>query len=243
MRASHLLLVVCASLLPACMPAQAPPNVADTDVALRLPTAEAFTFGPGDAMRIWVWRHEDLTVDVTIAPDGAITYPLIGRVVVAGLTYEQVTRALQDAIDEYYVDAQVSVNITAVTNQKVVVIGEVQTPQVLQVVNEMSLLEALTRTGGINPDARTNNVLVIRGGVDKPVLFTVNVDAIYGRGDFSQMVYLQRGDIVYVPAKTITNVERFFRRIQAVLAPAVSGSAIYRNIISGGAAGSNVVPN
>ncbi|MES2639793.1 MAG: polysaccharide biosynthesis/export family protein [Myxococcota bacterium] len=240
MRLSHLLLgLLCA--LPACAPMQAPPNVADTDEVLRLPSAQAFMFGPGDSLRIWVWRHDDLTVDVTIAPDGAITYPLVGRVVLAGLGYEAVVAKLQSAIDEYYVDAQVSVNITAVTNQKVVVIGEVETPQVLQIVNEMSLLEALTRTGGINPDARTSNVLVIRGGVDKPTLFTVNVDAIYGKGDFSQMVYLQRGDIVYVPAKTITNVERFFRRIQAVLAPAVSGSAIYRNIISGGAAGSNVV--
>jgi protein involved in polysaccharide export with SLBB domain len=134
------------------------------------------------------------------------------------------------------------VNVISVTNQKVIVIGEVQQPQVLQITNEMSLLEALTRTGGINPDARTSNVLLIRGGnLDKPQLVTVNVDAIYGRGDFSQMVYLQRGDIVYVPTKTITNVERFFHRLSAVLGPAVSGSAIYRNIISGGAAGSNIV--
>ncbi|MFN7142823.1 MAG: polysaccharide biosynthesis/export family protein [Myxococcota bacterium] len=243
MRAPYLLLFAWVVGLGACAPAAAPPNVAETEVSLRLPAAEAFTFGPGDSLRVWVWRHEDLTMDVTIAPDGAISYPLVGRIVVAGLTYEQLVARLQDAIDEYYVDAQVSVNITQVTNQKVVVIGEVNNPQVLQITNEMSLLEALTRTGGINPDARTKNVLVVRGGLDTPTLFTVDVDAIFGRGDFSQMVYLQRGDIVYVPAKTITNVERFFRRLSAVLSPAVSGSAIYRNIISGGAASGNVVPS
>ncbi len=237
------LLLLALTVAQACAPVQAPPNVAETEVSLRLPPAEAFTFGPGDSLRVWVWRHDDLTMDVTIAPDGAISYPLVGRLVVAGLTYDQLVKKLQDAIDEYYVDAQVSVNVTQVTNQKVVVIGEVQSPQVLQITNEMSLLEALTRTGGINPDARTKNVLIVRGGMDEPTLFTVDVEAIFGRGDFSQMVYLQRGDIVYVPAKTITNVERFFRRLSAVLSPAVSGSAIYRNIISGGAASSNVVPN
>lgn len=228
-------------LLAACRSPARPENVADAGVPLRLPAAEAFTFGPGDSLRIWVWRHEDLTVDVTVAPDGAISYPLVGRVTVAGLTYDQLVATLQKAIAEYYVDAQVSVNITAVTNQKVIVIGEVQAPQVLQITTELSLLEALTRTGGINPDARTRNVLLIRGGLDTPKLFTVDVDAIYGRGDFSQMVYLQRGDIVYVPAKTITNVERFFRRLQAVLAPAVAGSAVYRNIVSGGSTGASVV--
>lgn len=223
----------------ACGHGARPANIAEAEVPLRLPAAEAFVFGPGDSVHIWVWRHEDLSLDVTVAPDGAITYPLVGRIVVAGMTYEQLVTKLQAAIAEYYVDAQVAVNITAVTNQKVIVLGEVENPQVLQITNELSLLEALTRTGGINPDARTRNVLLIRGGMETPQLYTVDVDAIYGKGDFSQMVYLQRGDIVYVPPKTITNVERFFRRLQAVLAPALAGSAVYRNIVTGGSTGAS----
>jgi polysaccharide export outer membrane protein len=223
----------------ACAPVQRPPNVAEMAPDLRLPSTEQFTFGPGDSLRIWVWRHDDLTMDVTIAPDGAITYPLVGRVVLAGKTYEQVVRDLQSKVAEYYVDAHVQVNILAVTNQKVFVLGEVQAPQVLQVTNELSLLEALVRTGGINPSARTKNVLLVRGGLDKPSLFTVDVDAIYQRGDTSQVVYLQKGDIVVVPPTTITNVERFFRHVQAILSPAVGGSAIYRNALGTGAQGTS----
>lgn len=220
-----------------CVPPASPVNVADAGVDLRLPLAEAFTFGPGDTMRIWVWRHEDLTVEVTVAPDGAIAYPLVGRVVVAGLTYEQLMEKLQAAVSEYYVDAQVQVNVTSVTNQKVLVLGEVSAPQVMQIKNDLSILEALVIAGGINPDARTSNVLLIRGGLEKPELMTVNVEAIYGKGDVSQLVYLRRGDIVVVPTRTITNVDRFFRHVQAILAPAVGGSAVYRNFLGGGAQG------
>jgi polysaccharide export outer membrane protein len=227
-----LLLLACAR--------ERPPNVQDAQVPLRMPAAEAFTFGPGDSLQIRVWRHEDLSMDVTIAPDGAISYPLVGRLVVAGLTYEQFVARLQSAVSEYYVDAQVSVNIAQVTNQKVLVIGEVAQPMVLQITNDLSLLEALTRAGGIHPDARTRNVLLVRGGAAEPQVYTVDVDAIYGRGDFSQMVYLQRGDIVYVPARTITDVERFFKRLQGVLAPALSGSAVYRNVVSGNVLGGAV---
>ncbi|MBM4369140.1 MAG: polysaccharide biosynthesis/export family protein, partial [Deltaproteobacteria bacterium] len=61
----------------ACNPPEAPVNVADAGVELRLPPSKAFTFGPGDQIEIWVWRHDDLTVELTIAPDGAITYPLV----------------------------------------------------------------------------------------------------------------------------------------------------------------------
>jgi polysaccharide export outer membrane protein len=229
-------------LLGACASAHRPPNVADTDVPLRLPAAEAFTFGPGDALRITVWRHDDLSMDVTVAPDGAISYPLVGRIVVAGLTYDQLVQKLQGSVSEYYVDAQVAVNITSITSQKVMVMGEVQSPAVLQITNDLSLLEALTRTGGINENARTDNILLIRGGLDAPQLYAVDVRSIYGRGDFSQMIYLQKGDIVYVPTTTIANVERFFRRLQTVLAPAVGGSAIYRNVVSGTTLGAAVTP-
>lgn len=206
-----------------------PPNVAEADIELRLPPEDAFTFGPGDTLAIWVWRHEDLTVEVTVAPDGYISYPIVGRVQIAGMTYEEVVRTLQLAVNEYYVDAKVSVNVTKLESHKVLVIGEVMAPQILQITSELSLLEAVSRAGGINPDARTRNILVIRGGVDAPQLFTVDVDALIRHGDMTQMVYLRPGDIVYVPTQTITNVERFFRKLQAVLAPAVGGSSIYRN--------------
>jgi polysaccharide export outer membrane protein len=226
----------------ACATTHRPPNVAEAEITLRMPPAQAFTFGPGDALKITVWRHEDLTMDVVVAPDGAISYPLVGRIVVAGLTYEDLVAKLQSSVAEYYVDAQVAVNITAIASQKVLVLGEVNQPQVLQITTELSLLEALTRTGGINENSRTDNILLIRGGLDTPQLYTVDVRSIYGRGDFTQMVYLQKGDIVYVPATTITNVERFFRRLSSVLAPAVGGSAIYRNVISGTTLGSAVSP-
>lgn len=227
-------------LVAGCMNTNRHPNIAETDIPLHLPPVEQFTFGPGDSLRISVWRQEELSMDLTVAPDGFITYPLIGRVQVAGKTYDDLVNVLQASVDEYYNDAKVAVNVTSVTNQKVMVIGQVASPQVLQIVNEMSLLEALTRVGGINTDARTRNVLVIRGGMEKPVLFTVNVEAIFGQGDFSQMVYLQKGDIVYVPPKTIANVERFFKRLQGIMAPAVGGSAIYRNFVTGGAQGESV---
>ncbi|HJN76619.1 MAG TPA: polysaccharide biosynthesis/export family protein [Myxococcota bacterium] len=221
--------------------AKAPPNVAEAGSELRTPAPQDFVFGPGDIIDVKVWRHDDLDMTITIAPDGNISYPLVGSVQVSGLTYPELVATLETTLSEYLVDPSVAVNIVEVSNQKVFVLGEVQNPAVLQIQNELSILEALVRTGGIHPDARTSNVMLIRGDFDSPELFLIDVDAIYGQGDLSQMVLLQKGDIVYVPAKTIVNVERFFRRIQGILAPFVAGSAIYRNAISGGAQGTSSV--
>ena len=198
-------------------------------------------FGPGDVIDITVWRQPDMDLTVTVAPDGRITYPLLGTVQVSGLNYPELVDTLEDGLGDYYVEPAVAVNIVEVSNQKVFVLGEVQNPAVLQIENDLSILEALVRTGGIHPDARTDNVLLIRGEFENPDLYLIDVEGLYQRGDTSQLVYLQRGDIVYVPARTIVEAERFFRRVQGMLAPFVAGSAVYRNSISGGAVGTSSV--
>ncbi len=240
-RCLRLLLGTLLVLTAACGGKEKPPNVAEVDdiVTLRPPAPEDFVFGPGDVMDIKVWRQPDMDMQIVIAPDGAITYPLVGRLQVAGLTYPELVGTIESALKEYYTEPSVAVNVVEVSNQKVFILGEVRSPAVLQIQNDLSILEALTRTGGINTDARTDNVLLVRGGLDDPELFTIDVKAIFSKGDFSQMVYLQRGDIVLVPTKTIVNVERFFRRIQGMLAPFLSGSAIYRNVVTGGAQGTS----
>jgi polysaccharide export outer membrane protein len=237
----HLLLLILALLSPATAGKKnRPVNISEADAAVRMvPAPEEFQMGPGDKIAIRVWRHDDLDMDITISPDGSITYPLIGRVEVSGMTYPELVDTLIAAISVYYDDPQVSVNILELKNQKVFVIGEVLTPSVLQLINEMSILEALTRAGGINPSARTQNVLLIRGGIDNPQLYTVDVKSIYTKGNFDQMVNLQRGDIVLVPTRTITNVARYFREVSGALSPFVAGSAIYRNTASGGAQGTS----
>ena len=218
------------------------PNISEVDPAIRrVPAPDEYRLGPGDRISIDVWRTNDLDMEVTIAPDGTITYPLVGAVTVAGMTYPEIVAVLTEAISEYYDDPQVAVNIVDLQSQKVIVLGEVTNPMVLQLSQEMSILEALTVTGGINQSSRTDNVLLIRGSLEAPELYTVDVRAIYTQGAVDQVVYLQQGDVVVVPTRTITNVSRYFREVQNVLAPFVAGSAIYRNAVSGGAQGTSSV--
>lgn len=217
------------------------PNIAESDPsAYEVPPPEDFQLGKGDKISIQVWRHSDLDMDITIAPDGTISYPLVGQIVVEGLTYPELVKTLTTAIEAYYKDPQVSVNILELNNQKVFVLGEgVTAPSVLQLQSEMTVLEALTRSGGLSSTARTKNVLLIRGGLEDPKLYKVNVDAITRNGQMDQMIYLQRGDIIVVPQRTITSTAQYFRDISAILSPAVAGSAIYRNLQRSNGLGTN----
>ncbi|MBT3221853.1 MAG: polysaccharide export protein, partial [Proteobacteria bacterium] len=175
------------------------------------------------------YRHEDLNAELTVAPDGTVSLPLLGRVQIADRTYAELVTILEDGWGQYYTDVSVAVNVTEVNNQKIFVVGEVENPTVMQITGELTILEALVRAGGINPDARTKNLLLIRGGDDEGALYAVDVDALL-RGDMTQNVALQKGDVVVVPARTIVNVERFFRHVQGILSPFVNISQLYRNV-------------
>lgn len=211
----------------------------DGEEALIHPDPPVFVFGPGDEIEIAVWRHTDLDMQIKIGPDGAISYPLIGRMTVAGLSYPELQEVLQERISEYYLDPQVSINVLQVSSMKVYVLGDVRNPTVLQIESEMDVVGALTQAGWITEDSRTNNILLIRGGLAEPELFTVDLDQLLAQGDVRQNIPMEKGDILYVPPKTIVNVERFFRRIAGILSPFVSGTVIYRNVTTGNPVGAS----
>lgn len=216
--------------------------VTEAEPAIRsVPGPEAFQLGPGDRISVRVWRQDDLTADLVVGPDGTLSFPLAGTIQAAGLTYPELVTKLTASLAQYYENPQVTVNIVEVQSQKVFVVGEVDTPSVLQLSAPMTALEALTRAGGINQYARTSNVLLVRGGLETPELYTLDVDAVLYRGDTAQNVWLRQGDILVVPTKTITNAARFFRDVQTILAPFLAGSAIYRNALGGGAQGTSSV--
>ncbi len=198
-----------------------------------------FVFGPGDEIEISVWRHEDLDMKVKIGPDGAISYPLVGRIVIEGMTYPELMDTLSREIATYYVDPQVSVNILEVSSMKVHVLGEVRNPTSIPIESELDVVEALTRAGWISDDSRTDNILLVRVDDGRSEMYTIDLRDLLSKGDTRQNVLLAKGDIIYVPKKTIANVEQFFRRISGILSPFVSGTVIYRNITTGNPVGAS----
>ncbi len=66
-------------------------QVVDNDEKLisELQQAKPYVLGCGDAIRVTVWRHEEASADVVIAPDGKISLPLIGEITAAGLTVDE----------------------------------------------------------------------------------------------------------------------------------------------------------
>lgn len=201
---------------------------------------QVFSLSPGDEVGITVYQHDELNRKLVIPPDSRFFYPLIGEIDTKGKTLSQVRELITVGLSRFIVDPQVSVDmvnvrrpkiivdpqvsveVLAFGGQKVFVIGEVNRPGVFTAENNMSLLEAISKAGGFTLDAKQDSVLLINGGMEAPNLTLYNLERFLKGKDLTQNISLQRGDIVYVPASAIANVDRFFRHFANIINPIVS---------------------
>lgn len=133
----------------------------------------------------------------SVASDGCIDFPVLGKVKVAGKTREQIAEVIkQRLISENLVkDPVITVEFE---NLHYSVIGEVKSPGQYSIDRDnISLLDALSKAGDLTIYGRRNNVLVIRQQDGKRKTYRVDLTDAYSIIN-SPAAYLQQNDIVYV---------------------------------------------
>ena len=102
------------------------------------------------------------------------------------------------------------IHIAARDNSMVYLIGDVKSAQRRVLMPNMGLLELVSSCGGIN-ETHWQYAVIIRGGVNKPKLYKVDIDAVLqGR---KPNILLESGDIVYIPHDDITEYNVFIHKL------------------------------
>ncbi len=173
---------------------QATPSAAQT--AAEDPT---YKIGAQDVLRIDVWREDQLTRTVPVRPDGKITLPLLNDVQAVGLTPMELAGVIREELKKYITNPQVTVSVSEINSRRIYVTGEVTKAGAYQLLPHMTVLQALTGSGGFTAFARVKNIYVLRTENGKPVKIPFNYkEAIAGR-NAAQNIELQPGDVVVVP--------------------------------------------
>ena len=103
-------------------------------------------------------------------------------------------------------------------NRKVFVLGEVNTPGVINILDKMGLVEAIARAGGFTQRGYMKGVVVLKRGADGHAEMRVaNFKQMVKEGDLSADVPLQPGDIVFVPRRAIATLQELFSIINPAL--------------------------
>jgi len=171
-----------------------------------------YIIGEEDVLQISVWQNQDLSQEVIVRPDGAISYPLIGDIQAAGLTITEFDGQITEKLKEYVKYPEVSISIKKLGGKKVMVLGEVASPGVYSVTGAQTILEAISLAGGFSKDAVASSVVLIRGGFGNPRPQRINLSRAL-TGDIRQNVVLQSEDVVFVPKKFIANLNYFLNQV------------------------------
>ncbi len=162
-----------------------------------------YTIGGKDVLQIVVFEEEDLSSKgIRVSNDGYITFPLVGRVRVEGLTAYQVEQKLTRLLaKDYLVNPQVSVHIQEYASKVINVLGAVKERGAIPLKGPSTLLEVLGRAGGVNIEEAGQNLTVLRllPGKRGVKNITINLDRLLKEGDLSQNITLQNKDTVFVP--------------------------------------------
>ena len=170
-----------------------------------------YVIGSEDALDIKVWDHDDLSRTVTISADGYFSFPLIGRIKAGGLTVRSLETKIAQLLDkDYIVNPQVTITVADFKSQKVFILGEVKSPGAYYLSKTDTLLEVMSKAGGVTPNAG-REIIIARpkqgaASLQQPAsldsknsqLQHVNLQALLA-GDVQKNVAVQDNDTIYVP--------------------------------------------
>ena len=156
-----------------------------------------WTIGNGDVLQITVYNEEALDREVTVRPDGRISFPLVNDLEVAGLTPDEVRNRLTARIGTLINQPDVTVVVVEVNSFRVFVLGEVNTQGALNFVRPTRVLEALAEAGGLT-EFSVKKISILREQADGTQrALTVDYKKII-QGDLTRNVFLQPGDTLIV---------------------------------------------
>jgi polysaccharide export outer membrane protein len=183
------------------------------------PAAPDYQIGPQDALKITVYDADGLNGEYRVDNDGFISFALLGRIAVGGLTLQGVQEKLRTQLANGYIrNPQVRVDIQEYKSQSIFVSGEVRSPAELRMTGGMTLLKALAQAG--SPMSSASSLLTIarqkkpgappaHSGEDVSDVITVNWrDLQVGK---TADIPLQDGDVVFVPKAQTFYIQGYVR--------------------------------
>jgi polysaccharide export outer membrane protein len=165
----------------------------------------SYLLGPEDQLALRVLGQPDYSIEqVTISPVGRIYHPLLGDLDVAGTTVPKLAERLTIELSQYIIDPKVSLSLLSANSAKVGVLGDVTRPGILVMARPMTILDAISASGGVTDYGSKASVTVLRQMVGgRAVTMKVNVKRILeAKADPEENIPLQAGDTIIVHGNT-----------------------------------------
>ena len=180
-------------------PSDGTPAVKPAPAAQATGGEEEYKIGPQDVLRIDVWKEPEITRTVPVRPDGKISLPLLNDVQAAGLTAGQLSAFITEGLKKFINSPQVTVSVSEINSRRVYVTGEVAHAGAFPLLPNMTVLQALSSSGGFTQFAKVKGIYVLRTEEGKQVKHPFNYKEVLAGRSQEQNITLQPGDVIVVP--------------------------------------------
>lgn len=174
-------------------------------LVLALPFAawadDDYIIGDGDSLKIGVWGVPEMSVEVTVRPDGKITLPAAGDVTASGHTPTQLAAKLTEKLAEFVKKPIVTVMVTGMTNSKVYVLGGGVASGVYSLPGRTTLMKFMSRFGNFNT-ADLDRAYIVRDGKK----LEANISKILLKGELDADIPLKPEDIIFIPDNELKKI-------------------------------------
>lgn len=160
-----------------------------------IPVPLKYVVGPDDEVKVTLWGRVNASYKLVVNRDGKIDIPGIGPLVVAGMTFEDMSAALVKQAEQM-TGTNVDISMGSLRTIPVFVLGDVRRPGAYTIGAFATITDALLLSGGPSEIGSMRNIQLKRK--DK-IIKTYDLYDLLLKGDKSNDVILQAGDIVFVP--------------------------------------------
>jgi polysaccharide export outer membrane protein len=161
-----------------------------------------YRIGIGDRIFISDWRNENLSANVTVRPDGKISFFLVGDIMVLDLTPMELKDILTAKLKKFVTNIDVTVIVDRINSMDVYVLGAVQKPGMYNLNKQISLLHLLSMAGGMDKTADIEGGFLMRD--DKKI--HIDFHKLLYEGNLTQNIPLEAYDLIYIPDNSNKNI-------------------------------------
>jgi polysaccharide export outer membrane protein len=151
------------------MPAVLPPASLPAGTA-PIPTDKSYRIYPGDLMKVEVFDHPELDIQLNIPTNGHITFPMIGDIDgIVGRTVEDLTVELKRRLEDGWVPtAIVTISFLQFGPRTAYVLGSVKNPSAINLTPfaTTSVMQAISQAGGFADGANRMGAHIVRSRHD-----------------------------------------------------------------------------
>ena len=188
------------------------PSVASLNDPLQ---GDVYIIGPGDVLELNLFDAPELSGALDVLNDGSVSLPLVGSVVLSGLTLQQASAWVRELLSDQLLRPELQLKVARPRPIRVSVVGAVERPGLYSLTPTEAvalgggpstslsglptLVDAIQKAGGITQQANLRAVQLQRRLPGKPVRFKlarVNLLDLVRKGDQLQNPYLFDGDTI-----------------------------------------------